>query len=63
MELDELEENDSDRKSALIIKSRRESLSEDSFDKEAEDQLLPKKGFVNKFFENGKVVDPQPQEP
>jgi hypothetical protein len=63
MELDEFDEQESDRKSALIIKSRRGSVSSDSFDRDAEGQIKPEKGFVNKFFENGKVVEePKPKE-
>ena len=57
MELDEIDDQEADRKSALIIKSRRDSISEDSFDKEDSKDEKPEKEFVNKFFQNGKVVE------
>jgi len=56
MELDEMEDDEEDKKSALIIKSRRDSISEDSFEKQGE-QEAPKAQFINKFFQNGKVVE------
>lgn len=55
MELDDMDDED-DRKSALIIKSRRGSVSEDSFD-EGGDNIKPDVLFVNKHFKNGEVVE------
>ena len=55
MELDEMEDEEEDRKSALIIKSKRDSISDTSFDKE--ENVVPKEKFINKFFENGKIVE------
>lgn len=55
MELDEMDD-DEDKKSALIIKSRRDSISDDSFEKE-EGKDAPKDQFINKYFQNGKVVE------
>lgn len=56
LELEGLDDGEDDRKSALIIKSRRDSVSQDSFD-EGGNQIQPEKQFVNKHFQNGKVVD------
>lgn len=66
MELDEMD-GDSDKKSALIIKSRRGSISQDSFDSGTE-KIEPEKLLVNQHFQNGKVVSPpadaeRPREP
>jgi len=60
MELDEMDD-DEDRKSALIIKSRRDSVSQDSFD-EGGDKVKPEALFVNKHFKNGEVVEEKKEE-
>lgn len=56
LELEGMDDGEDDRKSALIIKSRRDSISQDSFD-EGADPIRPEKQFVNKHFQNGKVVE------
>ena len=57
LELEGMDDGEDDRKSALIIKSRRDSVSQNSFDSVAE-KIEPEKEFLNKHFQNGKVVQP-----